>query len=217
MPSNHLAIFQFNLREHEAFARLIVARFLFLLGTYAVGRFLLFFVAQRLELETNSAGEQTANILAILTLITVAAAPVAGWLADKINRHRLMIFGGLISAVGVILLMTAYTTGQILIFGLLLAIGSAAFSTANWALTADFAPPEEAARFLALANFGTVGAAAVAGLFGPLIDFGNQFASGMGYNLLFMTAAVVFLASSFVAQHIEVKQTLKHAVQPISD
>jgi MFS family permease len=217
MPVNRGAIFQFNLREHRTFTWLIVARFLFLLGTYAVGRFLLFFVAERLELEANSAGEQTATILAILTLITVAAAPVAGWLADKINRHRLMIFGGIVSAVGVILLMTAYTTGQILIFGLLLAFGSAAFSAANWALTADFAPPEEAARFLALANFGTAGAAAVTGIFGPLIDFGNQLASGIGYNLLFMTAAVVFLASSFVIQRIEVKQTLKHTVQPLMD
>jgi MFS family permease len=217
MPSNRRDIFQFNLREHQAFAWLIVARFLFLLGTYAVGRFLLFFVAERLELEANSAGEQTANILTILILITVAAAPVAGWLADKINRYRLMIFGGIVSAVGVILLMTAYTTGQILIFGSLLAFGSAAFSVANWALSADFAPPEEAARFLALANFGTAGAAAVAGIFGSLIDFGNQFASGTGYNLLFITAAAVFLTSSLVVKCIESKQTLEHAVQPLLD
>jgi len=38
-------IFQLDLREHAAFVQLVVARFLFLLGIYVTGRFLLLFVA----------------------------------------------------------------------------------------------------------------------------------------------------------------------------
>ena len=198
-------IFQLNLREHRYFAWLIISRFLFLLGTYAVGRFLLFFVAERLDLEANSAGEQSANIFAILTLITVLAAPVAGWLSDKLNRQWLMICGGLMSALAVTLLMTVNSSSQILIYGTLLALGSAIFSTANWALTADFAPTGEAARYLAIANFGTAGAAAAAGIFGPLIDFGNLLGEGMGYSLLFAAASAAFLASSLAVQRIELR------------
>jgi MFS family permease len=214
---NLSAIFQFNFREHRDFAWLIVSRFLFLLGTYAVGRFLLFFVAERLELGVNRAGEQTASILAILSLITVAAAPLAGWIADKVNRRWLMIFGGLSSALGVVLLMTAQNFAQILVFGSLMALGSAAFSAANWALSADFAPREEAGRFLALANFGTVGAAAAAGIFGPVIDFGNQFGSGTGYSLLFVAAAAAFLLSSLAVQRIEIQQALSDVLEASMD
>ena len=49
---------------------------------------------------------------------------------------------------------------QLFLFGGLMALGSAAFAAANWALTADVAPPHEAARFLGLANIGTTGAEA---------------------------------------------------------
>jgi glucose/arabinose dehydrogenase len=48
-------------------------------------------------------------------------------------------------------------------FGGLMALGSAAFAGANWALTADLTPPAEAARFL-----------------GPLVDWGNGRTPGTG-------------------------------------
>lgn len=211
------AAFQFDFSQHRAFAWLIISRFLFLLGTYAVGRFLLFFTAERLNLDANTAGEQTANILTILTLITVICAPIAGWFADRMSRLRLMIFGGGISALGVLLLMTANTTGQMIFFGSLMAVGSAAFASANWALSVDLAPPDEAARFLALANFGTAGAAAVAGIFGPLIDLGNSFGAGTGYTLLFLAAAATFIASGFAAHHLERVQPLVPVVGQASD
>jgi hypothetical protein len=76
-----------------------------------------------------------------------------------------------------------------------MALGSAAFSAANWALTADLAPPAEAARFLGLANLGTAGAAAAAGLFGPLVDWANGRDQGAGYTALFALATVAFVAS----------------------
>jgi hypothetical protein len=62
-------------------------------------------------------------------------------------------------------------------------------------MTADLAPQEEAGRFFGLANFGTAGAAAAAGLFGPLVDWANRFSPGSGYPALFVLAALVFMAS----------------------
>ncbi|MDT8306539.1 MAG: hypothetical protein RRC07_11440, partial [Anaerolineae bacterium] len=66
---------------------------------------------------------------------------------------------------------------------------------ANWALTADLAPDAEAGRFFGLANFGTAGATAAAGLFGPLVDWGNRAQDEAGYTLLFVSAVAAFLAS----------------------
>ncbi|MCA1569833.1 MAG: MFS transporter, partial [Chloroflexi bacterium] len=50
----------------------VLSRFFFLLGIYAVGRFLLLFVAERLSLDADAAAEQAGMALALLALITVA-------------------------------------------------------------------------------------------------------------------------------------------------
>jgi MFS family permease len=187
--------FRLDVRQHQVYIQLVTARFLFLLGTYAVGRFFLFFVADRLNLDPSSASEQAGNLLAGLTLITVLATIPGGWAADKFGRIPLMSLGAVVSALGVFLLIFANASWQILAFGAFMAIGSATFAAANWALTADVVPAEEAARFFGLANFGTAGAAALAGIFGPLVDYANNSMGGSGYTSLFVISSITFLAS----------------------
>jgi MFS family permease len=187
--------FQLDLRRHRAFAWLVGARFLFLLGTYGVGRFLLLFVAARLGLDAGRAAEEAGMVLAGLTLVSVLTAIPAGWAADRYGRMPLMVLGSLLSAAGVFLLIWARSETQILLFGSLMGMGSAAFAGANWALTADLAPEAEAGRFFGLANVGTAGATAAAGLFGPLVDWGNRMQPEAGYTLLFVSAVGAFLTS----------------------
>ncbi|HLO28617.1 MAG TPA: MFS transporter [Anaerolineales bacterium] len=188
-------IFRLDLTQHTAFIRLVAARFLFLLGIYGTGRFLLLFVANRLGLPEDQAAEQAGNLLAGLALITIVTSPLAGWLADRIGRVPLMISGAIFSGISALLLIWARTTGQILLFGGLMSLGSAAFAGGSWALIADLVPQKEAARFFGLANFSTAGAAASAGLFGPIIDGAERIAPGMGFSTLFLAAAAAFLAS----------------------
>jgi len=188
--------FQLDVQQHRPFVWLVISRFLFLLGTYAVGRFFLFFIAFRLGLDADAAAGQAGFLLAGLTLITVLAAPPAGWAADRLGRMPMMLGGAAASALGVFLLIMANSSGTILLFGGLMAAGSAAFAGANWAMTADLAPPEEGARFFGLANFGTAGAAAAAGLFGPLVDLINNTSDGSGFTALLAAAGMSFIASA---------------------
>lgn len=188
-------IFRVDLAQQTAFLRLILARFLFLLGIYATGRFLLFFVADRLGLSQDQAAEQAGNLLAGLAFITILAAPLTGWLADRVGRVPLMIAGAILSAISALMLIWAGSSGQILLFGGLMSIGSAAFAGGSWALLADLVPRDQPARFFGLANFSTAGAAAVAGLFGPVIDGVDRISPGLGFSALFMLASIVFLAS----------------------
>lgn len=189
-------IFRLDLAQPSAFLRLILSRFLFLLGIYATGRFLLFFVADRLGLSEAQAAEQAGNLLAGLALITILASPFTGWLADRIGRVPLMIAGAILSAISALMLVWAGSAGQILLFGGLMSLGSAAFAGGSWALLADLVPKSESARFFGLANFSTAGAAAVAGLFGPIIDVVERISSGMGYSVLFILASLAFLMSA---------------------
>lgn len=190
-------IFRLDLTQQRTFVRLVIARFLFLLGIYGTGRFLLFFVADRLGLSEQQAAEQAGSLLAGLALITVVASPLTGWLADRIGRVQVMIAGAVCSAVSALLLVWANSAGQILLFGGLMSLGSAAFAGGSWALLADVVPKRESARYFGLANFSTAGSAAAAGLFGPLIDGADRISPGAGFSLLFIAASAAFITSVF--------------------
>ncbi len=191
-------IFRLDLTQQTTFMRLILARFLFLLGIYGTGRFLLFFVADRLGLSEDQAAEQAGSLLAGLAFVTILASPLTGWLADRIGRVPLMIAGSLLSAVSALMLVWAGSTTQILVFGGLMSLGSAAFAGGSWALLADLVPRDESARYFGLANFSTAGSAAAAGLFGPVIDGVERLLPGMGFSALFILAAIAFLASAIL-------------------
>lgn len=156
---------------------------------------MLLFVAHRLGLPEAQAAKQAGDLLAALAFITILVSPLAGWFADRIGRVPLMISGAIFSGISALLLTWARSANQILIFGGLMSLGSAAFAGGSWALLADLVPPKESARFFGLANFSTAGAAAAAGLFGPLIDEGEHISPGLGFSLLFVLAALAFLAS----------------------
>jgi MFS family permease len=204
-PRRRLAVSRHPLRRvlavdparDSSFLAAVAARFLFLLGTFAVGRFFLFFIEDRIVVGSGNAALEAGALLGVLALVTALAAPPAGWAADRVGRHAVMLVGAAASATGVGLLVTARAPGAVLGFGGLMAVGSAAFSAANWARTADTAPPAEAGRYLALANVGTAGAAAAAGLLGPLVDRGGA-GPGGGYGTLFATCALLFTASGAV-------------------
>ena len=179
----------------EPFVRVVVARFLFLLGTYAIGRFFLLYVADRLGLDPATAGDEAGGLLAALTLVTALGAIPAGWIVDRVGRVETMLGGAALSGAGALLLIVAQAPLQILLFGGLMSLGSAAFAVANWAMTSDLAPQSQAGRLFGIANFGTAGAAALAGLFGPLVDGTRSVAPGIGYGVVFIGAVVSFLLS----------------------
>ncbi|HZW05222.1 MAG TPA: MFS transporter, partial [Anaerolineaceae bacterium] len=188
--------FRLDVHHHNRFVWLVVSRFFFLLGTYAVGRFLLLFIAERLNLPPEVAAEQSGLLLAGLAFITFLISPAAGWAADRFGRMPLMLFGAIASGVGVLAYIFVVSFGQLVFFGGLLSLGSATFISANWAMTADVVPRSEAARYFGLANVGTGGAAAAAGLFGLLVDGVNRSIPGAGFTALFLAAAAAFFAAS---------------------
>ena len=188
-------LFRLDLTQQATFKRLLVARFLFLFGVYAIGRFLLYFVSERLGLDANQAAEWAGLLLGGLAFITILASPLTGWLADRIGRIPLMTSGAILGAASALLLIWASNTAQILVFGSLMSVGSAAFGSGSWAMLADVIPQNESARYFGLANFSTAGPTAAAGLLGPAIDLVNSLYPGNGYVLLFIVSAIAFTAS----------------------
>ena len=152
------------------FWSLVLSRFLFLLGIFTVGRFLLFLVAERLGIPAASAAGETGGLLAMFTLVTAVAALLVGPVVDRSDRRRLMAAGAVVAGSGIAAYLASAGLAGVVAAGTLMSIGTAIYVTANWAALTDLAPPEDAGRLMGLANSGAGGAAACAGLLGPAID-----------------------------------------------
>jgi MFS family permease len=152
------------------FLRLVFARFLFLLGTFAIGRFLLLLIAERLHIDPAEAAGQTGAILALFAVLTAAAAVPFGALADRVGQLPVMRLGIALAVVGIAAFLPSAGLAGVLVAGIVMSAGTAGFVAANWAATTQLVPEERAGRLMGLANIGTGGAAACAGLLGPLID-----------------------------------------------
>jgi MFS family permease len=212
-PPRYLSAFRLDRAADGPFIRAVIARFFFLLGIFAVGRFLLLFVAERLGIDPARAADETGWLLAVLTLVTALAAVPFGWLADRSGRVPTMIVGAFLAAVGAVLVGFAGTQTGILVFGAILGLGSAAFSSGNWALTTDLVRPGEAGRYMALANLGTAGAAAVAGLLGPVADAVRAVVPDAGLAPIFLLSATSIAIGGLVAAGLHDERAPAAAVE----
>ncbi len=184
-------------------ASLVAARFLFLFGTYAVGRFLLLLVAERLAIPAERAADEAGGLLALFTLVTAVSAIASGWLADRVSRRDLMASGALVAAAGIAGLVPSLGLAGLVAGGLLMSVGTGAFVTANWAATTLIVPAHASGRLMGVANLGTALAAAGAGLIGPLID-------AVGF-----APALVVAAIASAAAILPLVRVPSHAAQPL--
>jgi MFS family permease len=110
-----------------------------------------------------------------------------------------MFGGALAGAAALALLPLASSAGPMIATGLLLAVGTAAFSTGSWAAVVDEVSAHDSGRLLGFTQLGTAGAAAAAGGFGVVIDAGGALFPGGGYAIAFGLAAVCAAAGGILA------------------
>jgi MFS family permease len=130
-------------------------------------------------------------------LLTIAAAIASGVLSDKFGRRRIIMIGMFLAAVMTLLMGL---TDNFYLFLVVAAIRSAATGpivAVIPALSSDLAPKDEAGQYMAYANLATGLSGAISGLvFGViLIEI-----SKMGFIIMFMVAALFFLAGGLFFQ-----------------
>ena len=184
------------------YARLIIARFAFLLAVYGIQTFAQYYVQD--VLKAADPPKLTGDLLAAIAVSLIIFALLGGWLGDRVGHIRMHYVAGAIATLGSLLMLFARTPLTLLIFGSVFGIGIGLFLTANWALASLLAPPGEAGKYLGLTNIATAGSAAVGRLLGPLIDLANNARPGenLGYTGLFLFGAVCSLASIFLIRKV---------------
>jgi MFS family permease len=196
------AQFRVDIRGNRAYWWVIAQRFTFLLGIYGVQAFAQNYLRDALHVPNPV--QLTGNLLAALALALTGLAVAGGWLADRFGAKRILFVAGLLMGAGMCLLMVAHTTPQLLASGAVVGAGIGLFLTSSWALANRLAPAMEAGKYLGLTNIATAGAAALARLQGPLIDWGNNARPGawQGYTGMFLFGAVCAAASVVMLRYI---------------
>ncbi len=194
--------FQIDLRHHQAYWRLLLARFLFLTGVYGILAFAQYFIRDALQVEDPI--QFTTNMMTGIVLSLMIFAVLAGQITDRTGRKPMHILAAVLVCIGSIMLIIVRAPSAILIFAAVVGAGSGIFLSSNWALANDFAPEGESGKFLGLTNLATAGAGAISRLLGPIIDFGNNARPGehLGYNVLFIGAAVMALISMQIVRNV---------------
>ncbi len=184
-----------NVRGNKPFFWMIAHRLLFLVGIYALQSFLFYYVQDFLK--APDAAKTTGNLTATLGVLLVVTALAGGWLTDKFGSIVMTIVAGILATTGYLLLLTVRDVNLLTWLGVLIGAGMGFFLTANWAMANRLAPKGESGKYMGLTNLATAGAAALARLEGPGIDFLNNANQGSwyGYKGMFIFAAVCTVAS----------------------
>lgn len=193
-------LFRFDFGAHRRYGWLVLSRGVFLVGVFAVSRFLLLFLVDRFGMDATGAAAQSGLLLGGMVLVTALFAPLALPLAERLGHGSVMAAGAVVSAGGIAAIALGGTMTHVLVGTLAVAFGSGAFLAANTGLAADLIPAVDAAKFRGLANLAGLAAAAFAGLFGPLLDWGARAGGGRGYIALFAAATVALLIGTLAAR-----------------
>ncbi len=132
-------------QKYPEYARLLVSRFLILLGIYAVQGFAQYYIRDRLAVP--NAAEVTGNLLAAIGLALTLLVFPAGWLSDRFGRKNLNMLGGGLAAFGIFLLVFVQSVSMLYLVGGIIGMATGIFLSVNWALATDLIPEQEAGKF----------------------------------------------------------------------
>ena len=143
------------------------------------------------------------RLLLALAVFLIPAAVGGGFLADRLGRKRLVALSGLVAATGTFLLIAAPGLPLVVVGGCIIGAAAGVFMATHWALGTDLAPPEEAGRYLGIANLAGAGAGIIGvGIGGPMADSFNAVQPGLGYLVLFAVYGVLFILSSLALTRV---------------
>ena len=193
---NLLRRFVNYIRQHRAFIWFLASRGLLGMPGVILQTFALYYLTDVTRVE-NPAGA-AANLLIVVGAALIAVVYFAGRLSDRLGRKPIMLFSGLIGAMGIVLLYLSDSYVQVLLAGALIGLASGAFLSTSWAMATDLAAEGEEAKYLGLTNLAMAAGSALARLIGPLIDFFNTLETNLGYSVMLLACFLCFIVGSLL-------------------
>ena len=196
------------IKQHPDFVWFLVSRLLILMAFSALQKFALYFFMDVVGIPSPAA--VTIDLFIVVGACMLAVVYPAGRLSDKVGRKLIIVYSGLVSALGIMLLFFSHSYIPIMLSGALLGFSFGAFMSTNWALAIDLVAKGEEARYLGLTNLATAGGSALTlFIIGPMIDFFNAYSPGLGYQAMFLVCFTSLVAGSLLVLKIKGQAQLK--------
>lgn len=202
--------------KRSSFVWWVVNRLLFLAAVVSIQGFAFYFLQD--VLKARNPGTLTTILMAVVALFLMASAWFSGRLGDKVGVRKMVLWSGIIAAIGTFILVgsgyLAYSNilplpqgvyiGLVIFSGCIIGLGAGTFMATNWALGTELVPPEEAGKYLGISNLAGAGAGIVGkGIGGPLADYFNTVHTGLGYLVIFFLYALLFIFSALILVKIK--------------
>jgi Na+/melibiose symporter-like transporter len=177
-----LRVFQRDLWRNRGFVWFLISRTLLYMAFTTIQQFALYYLQDVVGVTDPAKATGQFVIVGVVGMILVVWP--MGWLSDRIGRRVLNMSASLLGAAGIAIIAYGQHYAFILAGAGIIGVGMGIFNSTNWALATDFAPQEDGARYLGIANMATAGGAVLARAIGPVIDFFNRHALNMGYHIM---------------------------------
>ncbi len=175
-------VFQRDLLRNRGFVWFLVSRVLLYMAFTTIQQFALYYLQDVVGVSDPAKATGEFVIVAVVGMILVVWP--MGWLSDRIGRRVLNMSAALLGAAGIAIIAYGQVYAFILVGAGIIGVGMGIFNSTNWALATDFAPQEDGARYLGIANMATAGGAVLARAIGPVIDFFNRHGLNLGYHVM---------------------------------
>jgi MFS family permease len=187
-------------RRNASFVWWVMNRLAFLVAANSLGGFMLYYLQERFaDLSGVRAAAPAATASMLVGICILIVAVLSGWLSDRLGRKPLVTASGVLAALGMLIVLVWPKIAAIYVGGSLIGIAIGLYYPASWALGTDTIPPDQAGRYLGLANLAGAGAGAVgAYIGGPIAD-------KTSYTLLFVIYGTLFLLSVLTVRGIQEK------------
>lgn len=210
--------------RYPDFCWVVLSRFLLLTGLAAVQRFAAYYIGDTYRghyelfgIRLGSAQTATSIMLAVLIFCGLLVTYPAVRLSDRIGRRKILVAAGVSGAVGALLLFTASSLTQVVLYAIFVALCFGAFVSVDWAFMADLAPKHRAGKFLGFSNLATAGAQAAAPAFlAPVVDLVNRQTGSNGvlgtggYRVLFIASALFFVLGALALARVRMRRPPDH-------
>lgn len=186
-------------RRHPDFAWAFAARFLFVLGYFAIYTFQLYLLTDYLGM-ARSAANQTIGLLNVLLVIGAVIGVVAGGvLSDRIQRRKPFLYAASVAmALGMLAPLMLHSVLGLEIMSALLGVGFGIYQSVDTALMSQVLPSESAAgKDLGILNL----ANAVPQALAPLVGGGLVTITG-GYSAIFIAGIITVVLAGFALRGI---------------
>lgn len=186
-------------RQHPDFAWAWITRFLMNLGNALMVLYLLYYLQDAVDLTKKQAESGVFLLTGLYGAVTVVTAILGGIWSDRVGRRKPFVIGaGLVAAAALLLLAFVSTWPGAIVGAVLLGVGFGTYTAVDFALITQVLPSaEDRARDLGVINI----ANALPQVLAPAVA-AAVLGLGLGYSTLYVVAALVSVAGSWLVVRI---------------